>query len=356
MAWVFREPTIGGLAKLVEEGGAGLERWTSLVPMQPCGSRPPLYCVHGGAGTILHLWALAKRLGIDQPFYGLQARGLYGGDPPLMCVEEMAEHYLAEVRSVQASGPYFLVGYCFGSIVAFEMAQRLRQSGEEVGLLAAVNGPSSVWIRRYGGLGGQASRRAARAVLPPPRPNSRRVVGVLTSPSKLRRWASHMVWKSRQTVFDPLHGRLALTLGRPLRGSVRERFFLHLHITAERAYVPERYPGRIVTFYGDGLYDDPDLGWRDLVDDVTAFAVPGQHRRNRDALAEPHVAFIAEHLNELVSRYEQQSSLADALRARTETRRVARFDCDALTPHEGIAADARTAASATARGNLVHRE
>ena len=119
------------LAALLE-GPEGETRWTSLVPIQPQGTRPPIFCVHGGAGTILHLQPLARRLGGDQPFYGLQSRGLYGGAPPLQTVEEMAAHYLAELRTVQPDGPYYLAGYCFGTIVAFDMAQRARRSGEEV--------------------------------------------------------------------------------------------------------------------------------------------------------------------------------------------------------------------------------
>jgi len=66
---------------------------------------------------------------------------LYGGAPPHTSVEEMAQHYLQEIRAVQDHGPYFLVGYCFGAIVAYEMAQRLLASGEKVAILASLNGP-----------------------------------------------------------------------------------------------------------------------------------------------------------------------------------------------------------------------
>src|SRR5205814_5233621 len=130
---IFQAPTIESLARLIEEGDDA-PRWTSLVPIQPNGSRTPIFCVHGGAGTILHLEPLATALGEEQPFYGLQARGLYGGARPLTTVEAMAEHYLTELRSVQASGPYQLAGYCFGAIVAFDIAQRLIGAGAEVSL------------------------------------------------------------------------------------------------------------------------------------------------------------------------------------------------------------------------------
>ncbi|HEY6397455.1 MAG TPA: amino acid adenylation domain-containing protein, partial [Solirubrobacteraceae bacterium] len=94
---IFQAPTIETLAELIESH-AERSRFTSLVAIQPRGSRPPLFCFHGGAGTILHLAELSRRLGPDQPFYALQSRGLYGGASPLTTVEEMATHYLSEMR------------------------------------------------------------------------------------------------------------------------------------------------------------------------------------------------------------------------------------------------------------------
>src|SRR5205823_633968 len=144
---LFQAPTIERLALLVERRAPpGDGRWTSLVPIQPNGSQPSLFCVHGGAGTILHLQPLARRLGPEQPFYGLQARGLYGGATPWRTVEQMSAHYLGELRTVQPNGPYYLGGYCFGAIVAFDMAQRLLRDGEDVDLLVVFNGPSPSWI------------------------------------------------------------------------------------------------------------------------------------------------------------------------------------------------------------------
>jgi thioesterase domain-containing protein len=69
------------------------------------------------------------------PVIGIQARGLAGHEPPHASVEEMATEYLKEVKVRQPHGPYYLCGYSFGGLVAFEMAQRLRESGDEVGLL-----------------------------------------------------------------------------------------------------------------------------------------------------------------------------------------------------------------------------
>ena len=62
-----------------------------------------------------------------------------GHEAPLESVEAMAERYLAELRRVQPHGPYFLCGHSFGGLIAYELAQRLRAAGEEVGLLVLLD-------------------------------------------------------------------------------------------------------------------------------------------------------------------------------------------------------------------------
>jgi amino acid adenylation domain-containing protein len=295
---IFSAPTIQTLARLLEAGDAQ-SRWTSLVPIQPAGSRTPIFCVHGGAGTILHLEPLARRLGDDQPFYGLQSRGLYGGDVTPATVEDMASHYLSEMRQVHGRRPWRLAGYCFGAIVAFEIAQRLLGEGEEVDLLAMFNGPSPVWIRKWGWWGNQPSQRRSR---PPPVRLTReqrlerqleRFRRALREP---RRFYTALRWYSSR-VGRQHRARIALALGRPLPEELREEYFLDLHGRAEQAYEPRPYNGDLLVFYGEGLYEDPELGWGGLArGEIRAYAVPGHHDNNRQAMAEPYVAFISERL------------------------------------------------------------
>ncbi len=290
---VFRAPTIEQLAALLEHGQSD-QQWTSLIPMQTEGTEAPIFCVHGGAGTILHLQPLARHMAPDRPFYGLQSRGLYGGAPPLQTVEEMAEHYLGEVRTVQPEGPYLLAGYCFGTIVAFEMTQRLQRNGEKVELLAMFNGPSPPWIRQYGWFGGQPSHRAVRAATTPPAlPLSKKVIRVLRDPERRRHWAGHLRWKAGR-MFDGPRTKLSLRFGRPLPESLRERYFLGIHYYAERAYEPEPADCEILMFSGEGLYDDPALGWEGLATrGVRTYVVPGEHNDNRELMREPHATFLA---------------------------------------------------------------
>jgi amino acid adenylation domain-containing protein len=299
---IFRAPTIEALAELLE-GAETNARWSSLIPIQPQGTKPPIFCIHGGAGTILHLAALARRLGPDQPFYGLQSRGLYGGATPLRSVEEMASHYLSEMREVWPSGPWYLAGYCFGTIVAFELAQQLSAAGEEVRMVAMFNGPSPSWIAKWNWYGNQPSYRARhpKPAPPPPAAVARRRTGLDLLPPRLkrairepRRFLTGFVWELRK----PLT-RIALALGRPVPENRREEFFMELHAKAERRYGATPYAGDLMVFYGEGLYEDPSLGWDGLgAAGVRTYAVPGQHENNRQAMMEPTVGFVAERIEE----------------------------------------------------------
>ncbi len=132
---LFENPTVESLA--MELGGEAPEPvWSALVPIQPEGSLPPFYCIHGMGGTVVEYGDLARHLGNDQPVYGFQARGLDGKQPMLSSVEAMAAHYLDELREFQPAGPYFLGGSSFGGLVAYEMAQQLLALGERVAIVA----------------------------------------------------------------------------------------------------------------------------------------------------------------------------------------------------------------------------
>ena len=132
---LFEAQTVAQLAKVLEAGDSSSD-WSPLVTIQPRGSRPPFFCIHGGGGNVLIYRELSRHLGPDQPFFGLQAQGLDGDRPCLNAIEEMASLYVKEIRRFQPKGPYHLGGYCMGGTVAYEMAQQLRTQGEEVALLA----------------------------------------------------------------------------------------------------------------------------------------------------------------------------------------------------------------------------
>jgi thioesterase domain-containing protein len=103
------------------------------------GSGTPLFFVHNGLGFVRFLRPVVDRFRQGRPVYGFESAGIRDRRRPTLSIREMADRYLDELRAVQPRGPYHLVGICMGSHVAFEMAQRIRDDGDEVALLAIVN-------------------------------------------------------------------------------------------------------------------------------------------------------------------------------------------------------------------------
>ncbi|WP_190078552.1 condensation domain-containing protein, partial [Streptomyces daghestanicus] len=110
-----------------------------LLPLRPEGSRRPLFCVHHGTGLSWSYATLLPYLPADLPVYGVQARGLAGPEPLPKTIDEMAADYIEQIRGVQPHGPYRLLGWSLGGVVAQAIACRLQDAGEEVELLALLD-------------------------------------------------------------------------------------------------------------------------------------------------------------------------------------------------------------------------
>ncbi len=144
---LFRAPTVAGLAAALQtvpedrgrEPGGERRGWTSLVPVQTGGDRRPFFYVSPFLISALSFSQLGRYLGPDQPLYILQPQGMESDQPFHTSVEEMASHYIEEMKEVQPRGPYWIGGHCAGSWVAFEMARQLQQRGEDLGLLVLVD-------------------------------------------------------------------------------------------------------------------------------------------------------------------------------------------------------------------------
>ena len=102
---------------------------------------PPLFLLHPIGGTVYFYRDLAQNLGSEQPVYGVQAQGVEGEAEALTTVEEMANYYIESIRQLQPHGPYLLGGSSFGGTLAFEMAQKLHQIGEQIPLLVMLDSP-----------------------------------------------------------------------------------------------------------------------------------------------------------------------------------------------------------------------
>ncbi|WP_159029242.1 thioesterase domain-containing protein [Streptomyces viridochromogenes] len=140
---LFRNPTPAGLAVRLHQQGA--ENLTEpLLAIRATGSDRPLFCVHPILGLSWSYASILPHLDTDQPVYGLQATGT--ADARYDSLDDLSREYLARIRKVQPKGPYRLIGWSLGGLIAHAMATMLQSQGEEVSTLAIVDAyPISVF-------------------------------------------------------------------------------------------------------------------------------------------------------------------------------------------------------------------
>jgi len=149
-ATIFRAPTIAALAALLDQPAT--PAFPPTVLLKAGAEQPPLFIAHGLGSSVMEFFDLVRHIRTSRPIYGLQAKGTDGAAPPFVRIEDMAQFHLDAIRNVQPHGPYTLIGYSLGGVVAFEMAQRLSASGEDVALLAMIDSyphtePPTLWKR-----------------------------------------------------------------------------------------------------------------------------------------------------------------------------------------------------------------
>ncbi|MBG1259151.1 amino acid adenylation domain-containing protein [Nostoc commune] len=288
LAILFQAPTIEKLATILSQSELS-KSWSYLVPIQPLGSKPPLFIAHGLGGHGLSFVDLVSYLGSEQPVYGLQARGLDGKFAPLTRLEDMATNYICEIRTFQPKGPYFLAGHSFGGLLALEIAQQLYAQGEEVALLALFDS------------------------------------GGLYSPISFGNWLSVHLTNLSQIEFkeklDYIWNRVSWhikwMIPKPIRKiytylnhidsssqSLRHLSVLEANLQASKHYVMRPFPG-IVTLFRASLkspsgYSDPQAGWGKLaLGGVEIHDVPGDHTT---LLKEPNLQVLAEKLKACLNK------------------------------------------------------
>jgi acetoacetyl-CoA synthetase len=153
---ICQASTILALAALLERPTP--LQLSPLVLLKRGSEKPPVFITHGIGGSMVDFFQMARQVQTPHPIYGLQAKGLDGMGEPLRSVEDMAEFNLDAISQVQTQGPYYFVGYSLGGLVMLEMAQRLREEGEQIGLLAMFDSyPHARYLSR-----GQRLRLLAR--------------------------------------------------------------------------------------------------------------------------------------------------------------------------------------------------
>ncbi|MFI2076598.1 amino acid adenylation domain-containing protein [Streptomyces triculaminicus] len=140
---VFQAPTPAALDAALD-AAEGTDALDVLLPLRPAnaGDKAPLYCVHPAGGLSWCYAGLIRHLPADVPIYGLQAQGVgpaTAAEPLPRTLEELAAHYVDRLREIQPHGPYRLMGWSTGGIIAQAMATRLQDLGAEVELLAILD-------------------------------------------------------------------------------------------------------------------------------------------------------------------------------------------------------------------------
>ena len=260
---LFQEPTVEHLASILRQQGSTDS--SSLVPLQPKGSKPPLFFVHPSGGSVHWYADLARYLGSEQPFYGLQAQGLNGDQTIHTTIEDMASHYVSVLREFHPQGPYLLGSWSMGVIVAFEMARRLQAQGQKVALLALLD---------------QGPTLPAKE----PKDDADYLMDVFGKHLPLSLDHLQQLEPGEQVAYVWHEARKANWIYPDITLAQFSHFvhMLRTHTEAWRRYVPRIYPGRITLFRArkqpqEG-HPDPDLGWAKLAaGGVDIHKVPGDH-------------------------------------------------------------------------------
>lgn len=290
---LFQSPTIQGLADALRRRAVS-EPWTPLVPIQTQGSKPPFFCVHGLGGGVVDYVRLARLLGPDQPFYGLQAYGMQAGQAPDDEIKAMATRFVGAIRRVQPRGPYHLGGYSYGGTVAFEMAQQLHAQGETTALLAMFDhpAPKSDYTRM------RPSPHALKGFFQNLPYWWTDYTGLDTSHKRgrLKRFARGR--KHRAANGTPAGYELTDLLDDVSHIPQERQALMQVHLDAVYRYMPQAYAGRVTVFRAarQPLFCsyDPQLGWGSLArGGVNVRPISGFHR---NLLQEPYVASLASEL------------------------------------------------------------
>lgn len=297
--------TIAAMARDIDSP-SGANFWSPVVELQRGGSRPPIFFAHPVGGEIFGYAAIARYLGPEQPFFGLQARGFDGVEPPHTRIEEMAECYVEAILRIQPHGPFRLGGYSLGGIIAFEMAQQLQRRGHGVEFLAMLDAtaPSE-----------DGGRWTARSVL-----NLLRNTPYWLVDHVLRRPTRDVIADVRRRVARIARRVAPASAGdggaaAPAIADIMDVTQLpesHRRVVAAlyqagTSYVPRPYPGRITLFRvrAQPLMDSHgrDKGWARLAEKgVEIRVVPGNHKNLYD---EPHVRALARAIEDVLRGMEE---------------------------------------------------
>jgi amino acid adenylation domain-containing protein len=242
---ITEAPKFAGLCAALREHRD--TRYVPLVLLKPGNSSPPVFIIHHLGGNVAGYFPMTRRMSWPGAVIGIQARGLDGRQPPHVTVEAMAAEYLTVLKARQPDGPYYLCGYSFGGLVAFEMARRLWESGDEVafvGLFDTTMSPLKWPLRSWLSIAG---RRMAQFAAP------------------IHRWPSR-AWKGLRSFSKAAPIRVLKVTASAMIASAR--------------YRPGYYPGELTLF--SPMEREPGLPslqavWREHARTLSIVETAGAH-------------------------------------------------------------------------------
>lgn len=299
---LFENATIEKLAKIVSQP-VSLSSGSPLVAIQSSGSLRPFFCVHAAGGDVNNYLILARKLGIEQPFYALEQTP---NQPEIhqLSVEETATYYLKEIQNLQPQGPYLLGGWCYGGIIAFEMAQQLQRQNETVDLLIVIDAI------------------LPKTVIYPTKDDDAKLI--LRLAEAIKNWfdidfaVSYLELQNLtlKEQFYLLFGKANLNISDlEMEQHLLSYQLFKAHIQAMRNYVPQVYTqeinlikaGEIITHDFESVEfhsDDSLLGWGKYSQKpINMIDIPGNHF---SIFNEPHIQELAKQLKILLERTQKK--------------------------------------------------
>lgn len=264
---IYQARTISALAVLLEQPAT--PRFPTLISLREGTKSQPVFLAHGLGGSAMDFFQPVRHIQSNHPIFGLQAKGSDGLDEALDNVEDMADYWLEAIREAQPHGPYVLIGYSLGGLIALEMARRLQTRGEKTALLAMLDAYPYMHFLSWGQRTLLFARQLKRGM---------HSLGDFKSSSAYNPPGSRSLTPAMQRVREAAFRALTSYRPRPYEGSVR---FV-------RAAIPSAFPSNAAAV------------WNPLIAKLEIETVPGDH-----------LGMIATHYEELaavLSRY-----LAEAL-------------------------------------------
>jgi acetoacetyl-CoA synthetase len=296
---IYAAPTLGELSAVLATSAP--PRVPPVLMLKAGTAGIPVFFIHGLAGNIMEFFQLLKYVQTHNPIYGLQARGSDGLAEPCSTIEEMAEFNVDAIQVIQPHGPYALVGYSLGGLVALEMAHRLAATAQNIDLLVMIDSYPPLQNAAFAQWLGVYARRAAHGVA-----RLLRLRRTTASPHAGR--ASNQTWNTTQ--WPAGQAKVPNSLGIAFTPAMRR--VQEYATKALRDYRPRYYHGRIrFVRAGTPLHfpDNPSQAWAKFTDQLEVETVPGDHHELLTTHYESLAGVISRYLDELSVQRSTGSSL-----------------------------------------------